>query len=129
MNEELFDKIRQKSEQYRLDPPKRVWNRIEYRLDRYDFNRKDEWRRKLLFASSVAAMIIFIVAAIFVLKQDGEPSANQRSAMLLISNNVDAAASNQVYNVHDLNGYYDKLKVNENSYANKKIKVNYKHKS
>jgi len=127
MNEELFERIKQQSDGFRLEPPARVWNRIEYKLDRYAIRKRSKWRRKMHYAVSVVAVVIFTVMAILVLKQDKVTTVAHRCDLLIIDSGSDN--TKQVYNVRDLNEFYNKLKTNKYSSAMKKIRVNRKHKS
>lgn len=125
MDEKLLNKIKLSSEKAQITPPTRVWNRLEYKLDRFDFEKKKNRTSRFIYASSVAAVFIFIISLIFVLKSDTQKLSINDKSNIIVEGFHDNNTDYQVYNVHALKNYYSKLK-NENQ-RNKfySLKVNH----
>ncbi len=122
MNKELLNNIKNSSQKATLDPPSRIWNRLEYKLDRYEFEKKRNRTNKLIYISSVAAVLILIISLISFLKQDTYQNDIDTKSVLIIDNYNDLNSKNQVYNVHMLYDVYSKMEGNI-KYDLKEIKV------
>ena len=122
MNKELLNNIKNSSQKATLDPPSRIWNRLEYKLDRYEFEKKRNRTNKLIYISSVAAVLILIISLISFLKQDTYQNDIDTKSVLIIDNYNDLNSKNQVYNVHMLYDVYSKIGGNI-KYDLKEIKV------
>ncbi len=122
MNKELLENIKKASQKATLDPPSRIWNRLEYKLDRYEFEKKKDRTNKLIYLSSVAAVLILIISLIGVLKQDTYQNNTNTKSTLIIDNYNDLNNKNQVYNVHMLYDIYSKMD-SDIKYDFKEIKV------
>lgn len=123
MKKELIDNIKKSSEKAELSPPDRIWNRLEYKLDRFEFDKKKERNNKLIYFSSVAAVLLLIISLIGFLKEDSfQYSINTQSTVIIDDVNYNDA-EHQVSNVYILHELYsqqeDRLK-----YDFKQLKVN-----
>lgn len=126
MNEQIFNKIKKTSANAKLDPPTRVWNRLEYKLDRIDLEREKNWTSKIIYATSIAAVFIVIIVSISVLKKNDKVqlSVNDQST-LIIEDFQDENVIYQAYNVHELQNSYSKIQGNKTEYKLKNLKVNF----
>lgn len=126
MDEKLLNELKMKSDNFRLDPPSRVWNRLEYKLDRFELSKKERSRGIMLYLSTVAAVFITVVAIVFLIKSDvKEISAFERSEIIIESNsNSDNNA--ETYNIHKLKSYYNKIDNSKYQNSNNSLKVNTK---
>jgi hypothetical protein len=125
MKEESYNKLKFNSQEFELTPPDRTWNRLEYKLDRLQFEKKRNWKNKIVYASSVAAVFILLVSFISILKQDAqEIGTNSKSEFLVNKTIINKSIEQQVYNVHTLNDFYTKMENNKYKKYFKKLKVN-----
>ncbi len=122
MNKELLVNIKNSSQKATLNPPSRIWNRLEYKLDRYEFEKKKNRTNKLIYISSVAAVLITIISLIGFLKQDTYQDDTNAKSALIIDNYNGINDKNQVYNVHMLYDIYSKMD-GDIKYDFKEIKV------
>ncbi len=125
MKQEIYKNLRNNSKKFELTPPDRVWNRLEYKLDRLQFERKRNWKNKVVYAISIAAVFIVIISFIGLLKQDAhEIGINTRSEFIVNRTmNLDED-SRQAYDVHTLNDFYSKMDNNKYHKNFKSLKVN-----
>ncbi len=127
MKQETYNKLKNSSRKFEMTPPDRVWNRLEYKLDRLQFERKRNWKNKIVYAVSVAAVFIIIISFISLLKQDArEIGVNNKSEFIVNKTMNQNEASQQAYNVHTLNDFYSKLENNKyrNNFKSLKVNVN-----
>ncbi len=125
MNRELIENIKKSSNKATLEPPSRVWNRLEYKLDRFEFEKKKNRTNKLIYISSVAAVLITIVSLISFLKQDGLRYDINDKSELIFDDFDKSNANTQVYDVHILHNVYSK-QMKKTNYEFKTLKVNQK---
>ena len=125
MDEQIFNKIKETSNTAKLNPPTRVWNRLEYKLDRIDLEKKKKQTNKIIYASSIAAVFIVIIFSISILKQNNkiQLSVNDQST-LIIEDFQNENIIYQAYNVHALQNSYSKIQRENNEYKLKNLKVN-----
>lgn len=113
MDEKLLNTIKLSTENAQIEPPTRVWNRLEYKLDRFDFEKKKNRTSRIIYASSVAAVFIFIISLIVVLKSDTQKLSINDKSNIIVEGFHDNDTEYQAHNVHSLKDYYSKL-INEN---------------
>ncbi len=125
MDNYTIEKIKEISNNAKMTPPDRVWNRLEYKLDRMELEYNKNRNNKLVFVSSIAAVMIILFASIFLMKNEiGEPDIYQKSNMIII--NFDTKASNhQAYDIHYLKEYYSRYQIKEEALKPKKLIVNH----
>ncbi|HEB62214.1 MAG TPA: hypothetical protein ENI82_03585 [Bacteroidetes bacterium] len=127
MNEETYNKLKFNSQKFNLTPPDRTWNRLEYKLDRLQFEKNRNWKNKVVYVSSVAAVFIIIISFISILKQGAEEiGVDNKSEFIVNKMDNTVNAEQQVYNVHTLNDYYSKMENNKyrNNFKSLKVNVN-----
>lgn len=126
MDDKLLNELKMKSDNFKLDPPSRVWNRLEYKLDRFELNKKERSRGVILFLSTLAAVFVTVVAVVFLIKSDvKEISAFERSEIIIESNSNSNNAA-ETYNIHKLKSYYDKIDLSKYQNTNNNLKVSSK---
>jgi len=125
MKRELLENIRKSSNNATLEPPSRIWNRLEYKLDRYEFDKKKNRKNKLIYLSSIAAVLITIISLIGFLKQDSFQYNIDNKSEFILDNYNNSNANSQVYDVHILHNAYSKQMV-KTVYEFKELKVNQK---
>ncbi len=127
MKEESYKKLKFNSQNFKLSPPDRTWNRLEYKLDRLQFEKKRNWENKIIYAASVAVVLILIVSSISILKQETqENNINSKSKFIVNKKISTNDFEQQVYNIHTLNEYYSKMESDKFRSYFKKLKVNNK---
>ncbi len=125
MKRELLENIRKSSNNATLEPPSRIWNRLEYKLDRYEFDKKKSRKNKLIYLSSIAAVLITIISLIGFLKQDSFQYNIDNKSEFILDNYNNSNANSQVYDVHILHNAYSK-QMAKTVYEFKELKVNQK---
>lgn len=124
MSEEIFNKMKEQSKNFRSVPPVRVWNRLEYKLDHYELKRKGELKRKISYLISSAAVLVIITAVISLLKSDiKEIDIFERSSIIIESPGV-IQKGRQTYNIHQLKEHYNKFSTEKYNDLNATIRVN-----
>ncbi|HHH52811.1 MAG TPA: hypothetical protein ENK91_04075 [Bacteroidetes bacterium] len=125
MERKLFEGLKQDSKNYQATPPDRVWSRIEYKLDRAQFERKRNNKNKLIYGISVAAVIIFLISFISILKQDYNELGTDAKSEFIVNRSINNSSDlQQVYDVHILHDYYSKIEKNKYQEHLKNLKVN-----
>ena len=127
MKDKLFDIIKNKASDLELNPPDRAWNRLDYKLDRLQFEKKRNWKNKMIYAASIAAVFLIIISSInFLSSGTREIKTNNKSEFLVSSSDNQNTIRQQAYNVHTLKGYYSKYKKQHYRNHIKNLKVNNK---
>lgn len=121
MTEDCIKKIKMESNNYRLNPPDRVWNRLEYKLDRFELKKQEQKKGRFVNIISAAAVIIILAGIISLVRSDiSEFSVNEKSE-ILIEDLIDSGVSHEAYNIHTLKNYYEKL--NTSRFKNEKNSI------
>jgi len=128
MKEELLNNIKDISKDAHLEPPSRVWNRLEYKLDRFEFEKKENRKNKLIYISSVAAVFVVIISLITYLKSDNKQIGVYANSRILIEEYQKNDITQQVYDIKVLNKYYSNLKQDKYTSKLKALKVNFQRK-
>jgi len=123
MNRELLENIKKSSNNATLEPPSRIWNRLEYKLDRYEFEKKKNKTNRIIYMSSVAAVLITIISLIGFLKQDSFQYNIDTRSEFILDNYNDINSNSQVYDVHILHDAYSR-QLEKTVYEFKELKVN-----
>ncbi len=124
MDNYTIEKIKEISKNAKMTPPDRVWNRLEYKLDRMEIEHNKNRNKKLIFTSSVAAVLIVLFGSIFLIKNEiEEPNIHQKSNMIIM-NLEPRTNTHQVYDIHYLKEYYSKYHIKEEALRPKKLLVN-----
>ena len=125
MKANLFKDLKNDSKNFKATPPDRVWSRLEYKLDRAQFERKRNNKNKLVYGISVAAVIIFLIAFIGIIKPNSAIISTDAKSEFVVSKSIDNTQSmQQAYDVHILHYYYSKMKNNKYEKHFKEIRVN-----
>lgn len=126
MDEKLLNELKMKSDNFRLDPPSRVWNRLEYKLDRFELSKKERSRGIMLYLSTVAAVFITVVAIVFLIKSDVKEISSFERSEIIIECNSNSDNNAETYNIHKLKNYYNKIDNSKYQNSNNNLKVNTK---
>jgi hypothetical protein len=126
MNDKLLKELKMESENFRLDPPLRVWNRLEYKLDRFELNKKERSRGVILYLSTVAAVFVTVVAVVFLIKSDVKEISTFERSEIIIESNFNSNNAAETYNIHKLKSYYDKKDLSKYQSRNNNLKVSTK---
>ncbi len=125
MDNYTIEKIKEISKNATMTPPDRVWNRLEYKLDRMEIEHNKNRNNKLVFTSSVAAVLIVLFGSIFLMNNEiTEPDIYQKSNMIII-NLESKTNTHQAYDIHHLKEYYSKYQIKEEALKPKKLLVNH----
>ncbi len=125
MKANLFKELQNNSKNFKATPPDRVWSRLEYKLDRAQFERKRINKNKLVYGISAAAVIIFLIAFIGFIKQDSTIISTDTKSEFIVSKSLDNnQGAQQAYDVHTLHSYYSKKENNKYQKHFKEIRVN-----
>jgi len=126
MDEKLLNELKMKSDNFRLDPPSRVWNRLEYKLDRFELSKKERSRGIMLYLSTVAAVFITVIAIVFLIKSDVKEISSFERSEIIIEINSNSDNNAETYNIHKLKSYYNKIDNSKYQNSNNSLKVNTK---
>ncbi len=121
MDNYTIEKIKEISDNAKMTPPDRVWNRLEYKLDRMEIEHSKNKNNKLVFVSSIAAVLIVLFGGIFLMKNEiVKPDIYQKSNMIIM--NLEAKTNNhQAYDIHHLKEYYSRYQIKEEALKPKKL--------
>jgi len=121
MTEESLKRIQMESNNYILNPPERVWNRLEYKLDRFELKKQEQKKGRFINMISAAAVIIILAGIISLVRSDiSELSVNAKSE-ILIEDLINSEITREAYNIHTLKNYYEKL--NTSRFKNQKTSI------
>ena len=121
MTEESLDRIKMESENFRLNPPERIWNRLEYKLDRFELKKQEQSRGRFIYIISAAAVIIILVGIISLIRSDvAELTINEKSE-LLIEDLINTDGTHEAYNIHTMKNYYNNL--NTSRFKNNSVSI------
>ena len=124
MSDEILNRMKEQSRSFRSVPPERVWNRMEYKLDHYELKRKGEFRNKISYLISSAAVLVLITAAITLLKSDIKEISIYEQSSILIESPALTQPNRQTYNIRQLKEHYNKFSTDKYSDVDATIRVN-----
>jgi hypothetical protein len=124
MTEEMLNRIITDSKDYSLEPPERVWGRLEYKLDRFELKKKEQSKGRRVFISSAAAVIVIIVGIIGLIRSEVRIINTNERSEIIIEDNLNHFKSSEAYNIQSLKNYYDKLNTTKYRNVNSEISVN-----
>jgi len=124
MSDEILNKMKEQSKNFRSVPPERVWNRLEYKLGDYELKRRREFKRKISYLASSAAIVVLITAVISLLKSDLKEIDIFEQSSIIIESPAGTQTGRQTYNIHQLKEHYQKLKIERQLDLNATIRVN-----
>ncbi|MGE5356120.1 MAG: hypothetical protein ACM3PT_07765 [Deltaproteobacteria bacterium] len=120
----MLNNIRSKSNNYTLDPPERVWGRLEYKLERFELKKQERSKGRLIFISSAAAVIVIITGIIGLIRSEVRIITTNEKSEIIIEDNNNTYKANEAYNVHDLMEYYNRLNTTKYRNPNTELEVN-----
>lgn len=122
MENDIFSKIKTKKDEYTLQPPERVWNKLAFNLEKNEFRKKEIFFRRVFAFSTIAAMlVIFFFISKMVTSTQNNISVLENSNLIIEQENFIDSKS---YNVHMLIGQFDKNKKLKDFNSEREIKVN-----
>ena len=124
MTDETLNRIKMESNKYRLNPPDRVWNRLEYKLDRFELKKKEHSKSRILYLGSIAAVLVILIGIISLLKSDIRELSVYEKSEILIEEMRSSDNMHEAYNIHKLKNYYDKLNTSRFKNNSTSIRVN-----
>lgn len=124
MDEKLLNELKMKSDNFRMDPPSRVWNRLEYKLDRFELSKKERSRGVILYISTIAAVFVTVISIVILIKSDVKEITAFEKSEIIIESNSNSNNAVETYNIHKLKSYYDKIDLSKYQNSNNNLKVN-----
>ena len=122
MENDIFNKIKDKKDEFTLQPPARVWNKLAFDLEKNEFRKKESFFRRVFAISTIAAMlVIFIFISKMVTSSQKDVSVMENSDLIIEQENIRNIKS---YNVHMLIDQYGKNKQLKDYEINSDIRVN-----